>query len=288
MYLGSLHLLALVSSASSLYIKPGLESYRHNTRASPQFLNESAPLTGLTASNYALAKRTDPTLWRGDFGETTDGAKKKGLLEGAFPDVYTLVWTVLNKQDPKIFDHWFPPRDTGKVFLVLSKIIEDRVRHFPAQERVLSSDRSQNVPVAEVKGSEILKNVYIAPYDPQLALPEDQQLCTQGAAAYTLNFNPTDGDPSTPNYAIQHFCDGTYEDFPDDDGDVTEVAPKLSDLQLDDFKFGDEYRITNEMESIAATVLHELIHFNTIGEPSGLPDVSPFPSNEYFEQRTEC
>lgn len=111
-----------------------------------------------------------------------------------------------------------------------------------------------------------------------LAGTGDSDLCARGADAYTFNFPPSedDGGPAT---ARAHFCPNTFEninpDDPDDD-EPDEVAPTLSDLQLDDFDIkGDGiYRITNEMEPIAATVMHEMIHFNGIAGVVGQVPVS--------------
>lgn len=97
----------------------------------------------------------------------------------------------------------------------------------------------------------------------------DNDLCKEGADAYTINYNPSDGGAGNPDYAVCHFCPFTYED---DEGEP--VAPKLSDLRLSDFTFGNDIRITNEMEPIAATVLHEITHFNSVGRGTGLQQVS--------------
>lgn len=94
----------------------------------------------------------------------------------------------------------------------------------------------------------------------------DNDLCKEGADAYTINYTPGAGNP---RYAICHFCPATFEDEDDDP-----VAPTLDAIELSNFKFGNEYRITNEMEPIAATVLHEITHFNSVGEATGLPQVS--------------
>ena len=107
----------------------------------------------------------------------------------------------------------------------------------------------------------------------------DNDLCAQGADAYTINFIPTDGGGGNPDYAVCHFCPFTYED------DLEEpVAPTLDDLRLSDFEFGTGFRITNEMEPIAATVLHELMHFNTIGSKTELPPVSLLQCNYLFQE----
>lgn len=35
------------------------------------------------------------------------------------------------------------------------------------------------------------------------------------------------------------------------------------------------YRMTSEMKSLGATILHAMMHYNTIGETAGLTEVRP-------------
>ena len=95
----------------------------------------------------------------------------------------------------------------------------------------------------------------------------ENDICAKGGDGYTINYTPGFGNP---DYAVCHFCKFTYED---DEGNG--VAPTLDDLDLENFEFDDEFRITNEMEPIAATVLHEITHFNSVGRGTELPQVSP-------------
>ena len=107
----------------------------------------------------------------------------------------------------------------------------------------------------------------------------DNDLCAKGADAYTINYNPTDGGGGSPNYAVCHFCRFTFEDDEEEP-----VAPTLGSIEFRDFKFGNDIRITNEMEPIAATILHELMHFNTIGSKTELPPVSLLQCNYWFQE----
>ena len=92
-------------------------------------------------------------------------------------------------------------------------------------------------------------------------------LCKGGAPAYTINYE--DDVAGTPSFAIAHFCKWTFEN----ENEVP-VPIKLDDIPLSDFKIDGEYRVTADMAPIAATVLHEMIHFNAVGQTSGLDKVS--------------
>jgi hypothetical protein len=126
MLIHALYLYALASCASTLWIKPGVKASEHRARNNPSFVDGKWPNTHNVSLHRTIIKRTDPTLYDGDYGET-DGEDRKELLQGAFSDVYTLVLTALNHWDDVIFDHWFPTRDKEKVQNVLKSIIKSQV-----------------------------------------------------------------------------------------------------------------------------------------------------------------
>lgn len=126
MHSSSLYIYALASCASALWIQPGFKASELSARSNPSFTDANPPNGHNDSLHKTIIKRTDPTLYDGDYGET-DGTDRKELLEDAFPDVYTLIITTLNHWDDVIFDHWFPPRDKEKVSNVLKSIIKSQV-----------------------------------------------------------------------------------------------------------------------------------------------------------------
>ena len=123
----------------------------------------------------------------------------------------------------------------------------------------------QSVPIEDVEGADILQNFLITSKD---FFKDRNDLCGEGADAYTSN-----GVRNGDEVALTYFCDAAYG------SEENEQAPTLSDIECDDFLLTDlegnkRYRVTNEMEPIAATMLHEIMHFNAIGRAAGQTEVS--------------
>lgn len=140
-----------------------------------------------------------------------------------------------------IFDHWFPAGKDNIIAALLAIVPE---------------------PVLKPGvGGDDLENFRITPEDFQQGEGE-KDFCLRGADAYTSN-RGTDEDPS----ALVHFCPQAFD---------VDQPMRLSDLDCEeDFKFSNgRYRVTNEMDSLGATILHEMIHFNSIGGKTGLTKVS--------------
>ena len=117
-----------------------------------------------------------------------------------------------------------------------------------------------NVLKDEAEGSDRLRWFTINPEDWLAGSSND--LCAVGADAYTRNLPGSIASGFQP-YSITHFCELAYGT------EEADRAPTLGDLECEDFNFGTKdapsYRLTSDMEPIAATVLHEMMHFNTIG-----------------------
>ena len=130
----------------------------------------------------------------------------------------------------------------------------------------------QDAPPGELEGADVLEWFTIIPEDFQSG--SDQDFCAEGADAYTSNRPPNNDIPEP--WSITYFCDAAF-------GDEDNLQPPtLDDIDCENFKLTNDqgekkYRITNEMEPIAATMLHEMMHFNSIGREAGLTEVS-FPS----------
>lgn len=114
-------------------------------------------------------------------------------------------------------------------------------------------------------GGDLLGNFLITPIDLNAGLGEEDDYCAAGADAYTVNqvTNYPQGDLL---WSMTHFCDQAFAE---------NQAPTLDDLDCEDFLFGvpGRYRITDEMDTLGATMLHEMIHLNAIGKRTGLTQV---------------
>ena len=138
-----LYFYALTSCVYALSVRPRFKNDRLKARSNPSIGvgNKNVPTLHDGSLHNAIVKRTDPAFYDGDYGKTTEGEDRRKLLEGAFPDVYTLVVTTLNHWDDVIFDHWFPARDKQKVMNVLGSIIKSQVNIvFPLQSIAVSND----------------------------------------------------------------------------------------------------------------------------------------------------
>lgn len=118
----------------------------------------------------------------------------------------------------------------------------------------------------------MLANFHITPVD-FLAGSGATDYCAAGADAYMENF-AADANHGDEVWGRSYFCDGAFG------SEENLQAPLLNDIDCDNFLLTGpdgvkSYRVTNEMEPIGATVLHELMHYNPIGKQSGLPVVSP-------------
>jgi hypothetical protein len=119
-------------------------------------------------------------------------------------------------------------------------------------------------------GADILANFEITPVD-FLAGDSEKDFCDQGADAYMQNYGADTAHNNEP-WAKAHFCDKAFGE------ERNEQPPTLDAIDCENFSFKgadgiSRFRISNEMEPVGATMLHELIHFNGIARASDLPDV---------------
>ena len=110
-------------------MKPGFSPNNLARRADPTLSNFVSLAEVTSFDSPQLVKRTDPVLLdtKEEYGENWDGESKKEWLEGAFKDVYKLVYNALNNWNDDIFDRWFPPRDKDNVQAAFNAIIKDKV-----------------------------------------------------------------------------------------------------------------------------------------------------------------
>lgn len=115
-------------------------------------------------------------------------------------------------------------------------------------------------------GGDDLRLFQISPVDFQEGKGDDD-LCAAFADAYTANRETTYPGGEKELYSLSHFCPKAFD---------LDEPMRLSDLHCEeDFKFSNgRYRVTNMMDVLGATILHEMIHFNTIGVKTGLTQVS--------------
>lgn len=121
-------------------------------------------------------------------------------------------------------------------------------------------------------GADILANFEISPVD-FLGDQPGGDLCDRGADGYMVNHAADSAHGDEP-WAKAHFC-------PDAFGTEEHLQARyLTDIDCTNFELdapdgGKEYRVSNEMEPFAATVLHEIIHFNGVARAAtDLPKVS--------------
>ena len=185
-----------------------------------------------------VVKRTDPGFpsW------TSEDADKLSDLKTGVRDAYVLAAFAqrLKKTFPDIWDNYFPSDVQDAALNVYQAILPD--------------------PDHTDEGGELLSLYQITPFDFLGEGTEEEDLCGRGAEAYTKNYN----NPPGNRYALCHVCDSTYE--------ADELF--LTEQTCDDFKFANgRYRITQDMNALGATILHEFTHFEPIATLTGVPSM---------------
>ncbi|KAJ9665303.1 hypothetical protein H2201_004595 [Coniosporium apollinis] len=212
-------------------------------------ITSAAPLDGQRQPNH-LAKRAEPPFKGWDDAP----AEERAALQVALQDTYQLasyaqfLWEFY----PDILDKYFPPEDLDGVKQVFNNIVPDYLTAATTPGPIIGD--------FEIVGTDWLAGL------------GDDDLCARGFEGYARNVEKF--SPPTRRWADAHFCPAAFYNYETEIG----PAPLLTDLDCSTFDLFGEYRMDRSMESLGSVILHEMMHFNRIGE-SVFGDNLPEPDN---------
>ncbi|KAI9149907.1 hypothetical protein HJFPF1_09653 [Paramyrothecium foliicola] len=195
-------------------------------RLLPSFLlATSVAAAPLVSQPHALLKREFPEFE----DEHNFGEGQEDIIKNALPDAIDLVTRVTENYEgyKDIWSNYFPEDDHETVMEVFQRIVPE------------ADDPGE--------GDDRLKNARISGYNFFPAMGKGDP-CAEGSAAYTSNW--VDEKENPLGFSRTHFCPPAYEQ-----------PPKYEDMKCTDL--GDT--VSDKMDFLGATVMHEWIHNDDIG-----------------------